>query len=183
MDSTVSSSVFGNGSDSVRTNSRAWEEFRKSMRVKNPCFDFARQGNLEALRKQIYNFQNTEEKNEKGYTLLMLAVYNGQESVTRFLISLGADVNATDPGGNSILMGAAFKGHTRIVEILLQSGADRNYKNSKGQTAFQFSKMFGRREVSELLSSQKESSFLRVLSFFKSWILYFTQCMFKGGKL
>lgn len=97
------------------------------------------------------------------------------------LISQGANVNSTDQEGNSILMGAAFKGHVRIVEILLNAGANRNYKNSKGQDAFQFSNMFGRAEVSNLLSGSKLTRLKRFLIFFKSWILYIVQFT-KGEK-
>lgn len=105
----------------------------------------------------------------------MLAAYNGQEEASLFLISQGADPNSTDFEGNSILMGVAFKGHTRIVEILLSAGADKNYRNPKGQNAFQFSNMFGRTEVCKLLSESELTRFQRLLTFFKSWILYIIQ--------
>ncbi|EMY02294.1 hypothetical protein LEP1GSC029_5153 [Leptospira interrogans str. 2002000626] len=67
------------------------------------------------------------------------------------------------------------------MEILLNAGADKNYKNSKGQDAFQFSNMFGRTEVSNLLSGSKSSRLKRFLTFFKSWILYIVQFT-KGEK-
>ncbi|ASV10615.1 MULTISPECIES: ankyrin repeat domain-containing protein [Leptospira] len=155
--------------------SKSWIEYQKSMKSENPCFDSARRGDIEALKARIGTLKHVDEKNQKGYTLLMLAAYNGQEEVSRFLISQGADPNSTDSEGNSILMGAAFKGHTKIVEILLSAGADKNYRNSKGQNAFQFSNMFGRTEVCKLLSELESTRFQRVLTFFKSWILYIIQ--------
>ncbi|PJZ58303.1 ankyrin repeat domain-containing protein [Leptospira barantonii] len=169
--------------------SQAWTQYQKSMRSENPAFDSARNGDVGSLRMQIRSLSGLEEKNTKGYTLLMLAAYNGQEEAVRFLISVGADVNSTDLGGNSILMGAAFKGHAKVVELLLRAGADLNYKNPKGQNAFQFSNMFGRTEVSALLedSSTNQSRtptrvrFDRFLSFFKFWILFLSQ-LTKGEK-
>ncbi|AYV54097.1 ankyrin repeat domain-containing protein [Leptospira kmetyi] len=169
--------------------SDAWAQYRKSMRAENPVFDSARNGDVDSLRMQIPSLSDLEEKNAKGYTLLMLAAYNGREEAVRFLISIGADVNSTDLGGNSILMGAAFKGHAKIVELLLQAGADKNYKNSKGQDAFQFSNLFGRMEVSALLEDSSSNQnrtrtrvrFDRFLSFLKSWILFLSQ-LTKGEK-
>ncbi|EMJ93898.1 ankyrin repeat domain-containing protein [Leptospira alstonii] len=161
--------------------SKAWIEYQKNMQSENPCFDSARRGDVDALKAQVGALGHVDEKNRKGYTLLMLAAYNGQEETSRFLISQGADVNSTDLGGNSILMGAAFKGHVKIVEILLNAGADKNYRNPKGQNAFQFSNMFGRTEVCKLLNESKRTGFERFLSFFKSWILYIVQ-MTKGEK-
>nr|WP_228005277.1 ankyrin repeat domain-containing protein [Leptospira borgpetersenii] len=155
--------------------SKAWIEYQKSIKSENPCFDSARRGDIEALKAQIGTLRHVDEKNRKGYTLLMLAAYNGQEEASLFLISQGADPNSTDFEGNSILMGAAFKGHTRIVEILLSAGADKNYRNPKGQNAFQFSNMFGRTEVCKLLSESESTRFQRLLTFFKSWILYIIQ--------
>ncbi|EMJ60828.1 MULTISPECIES: ankyrin repeat domain-containing protein [Leptospira] len=155
--------------------SKAWIEYQKSINSENPCFDSARRGDVEALKARIGTLRHVDEKNRKGYTLLMLAAYNGQEEASLFLISQGANPNSTDLEGNSILMGAAFKGHTKIVEILLSAGADKNYRNSKGQNAFQFSNMFGRTEVSKLLSESESTRFQRLLTFFKSWILYIIQ--------
>ncbi|EMO54333.1 ankyrin repeat domain-containing protein [Leptospira noguchii] len=161
--------------------SKAWIEYQKSMQPENPCFDSARRGDVNALKQQIDSLKHLDEKNRKGHTLLMLAAYNGREEASQFLISQGADVNSTDQEGNSILMGAAFKGHVRVVEILLNAGADKNYKNPKGQNAFQFSNMFGRTEVNNLLSESKSSRSKRFLTFFKSWILYIVQ-LTKGEK-
>ncbi|MBM9502092.1 ankyrin repeat domain-containing protein [Leptospira sp. 201903071] len=175
-------SNYKNLSNSSQRNSKAWEEFRKSISSENPCFDLSRKGNLQELSSRLQTFGNLETRNQKGYTLLMLAAYNGREETVRFLISQGADVNATDDSGNSILMGAAFKGFENIVEILMKSGADKNYKNSKGQNAFQFSEMFGRKRVGELLSEKKRSRSSRVISFINSWFQYFTQNALKGGR-
>lgn len=168
--------------------SEAWTRYQKSMKAENPAFDSARNGDVAALQNQIRSWNDLEVKNAKGYTLLMLAAYNGREEAVRFLISQGANVNFTDLGGNSILMGAAFKGHARIVELLLRAGADRNYKNPKGQNAFQFSNMFGRTEVSDLLNHSSSQGFVRnrsrfdrFFSFLNSWILYLSQ-LTKGQK-
>ncbi|HYX33555.1 MAG TPA: ankyrin repeat domain-containing protein [Oligoflexus sp.] len=85
----------------------------------------------------------------------MLAAYNGHLEATRYLISIGADLNSTDPAGNSILMGVAFKGHADILQLLLRAGAHPHHRNSAGQNALQFAQMFGRFDCVELLQSGK----------------------------
>lgn len=168
--------------NSSQSHSQAWKDFQRSMSSEDFCFDLARRGDLEGLSDRLSKFGDLERKNQRGYTLLMLAAYNGREEVVRFLLSHGADVNSTDHSGNSILMGAAFKGFDKIVEVLLNSGANKNYKNSKGQNAFLFSEMFGRKRVSELLSDKKRNWSYRAASFINSWIRYFTQIAWKGGR-
>ncbi|MBM9579756.1 ankyrin repeat domain-containing protein [Leptospira sp. 201903070] len=182
METVQKNTVDKNFLDSPQTKSDAWEEFRKSMNSEDPCFDLSRKGNLVALSSRLQTFGDLERKNQKGYTLLMLAAYSGREKTVRFLISKGANVNSTDHSGNSILMGAAFKGFEKVVRILLNAGADPNYQNSKGQNAFQFSEMFGRVHVSDLLSKSKRSRFSRLGSFINSWFQYFTQNVLKGGR-
>ncbi|AOP33822.1 hypothetical protein A0128_08190 [Leptospira tipperaryensis] len=175
-------SISENFLDSLQTQTMSWEEFRKSMVSEDLCFDLSRRGDLPGLSPLLQTFGDLERKNQKGYTLLMLAAYNGQEETVRFLISKGADVNSTDDSGSSILMGAAFKGFDNVVEILLKAGADKNYKNSKGQNALQFAEMFGRKRVGELLSERKPNRSGRFISFINSWIRYFTQNSLKGGR-
>ncbi|TGM96556.1 ankyrin repeat domain-containing protein [Leptospira yasudae] len=162
--------------------SQAWLAYKNDMRAPNPCFDFARNGDVDGLARNLRFESQIDEVDSKGYTLLMLAAYNGREEATRLLISKGADVNSTDAAGNSILMGAAFKGHTEIVRFLLEAGADKNYRNPKGQTALQFANLFGRTEVAELLSEFSTNGRLVFFgTFLKSWILYLFQTI-QGAK-
>lgn len=182
MDSTLSNQVLKNLPNSSQSHSQAWNDFKRSMSSEDLCFDLARRGDLEGLSDRLSDFGDLECKNQQGYTLLMLAAYNGREEMVRFLLSRGADVNSTDHSGNSILMGVAFKGFDKIAEILLSSGANKDHRNSKGQNAYQFSEMFGRKRVSELLSDKKRNWSYRASSFINSWIQYFTQTAFKGGR-
>ncbi|MDV6234829.1 ankyrin repeat domain-containing protein [Leptospira ellisii] len=160
--------------------SSAWERYRSGFSKGNSLFDFARRGELSALRSQTLFPERMEETDSRGYTVLMLAAYHGHEETVRFLISRGADVNSTDVGGNSILMGAAFKGYYNIVKLLLENGADPDYENPKGQTAYQFSVMFGRTGVSELLRNSAKRNRGRIVAFLENWFLYAVQNAFKG---
>ena len=62
-------------------------------------------------------------KDRYGCTPLWLACLFGHENCVRQLVSLGADVNATNMFGKSSLHAAASKGHSSIVPLLVQAGA------------------------------------------------------------
>jgi ankyrin repeat protein len=57
------------------------------------------------------------------------------ESV-KYLIALGADLNAANPAGQTALHGAAYMGADAVVRLLVQSGARLNVQDAQGQTPF-----------------------------------------------
>ena len=86
-----------------------------------------------------------------GNTLLMLAAYAGHLSLTKSLISLGADPNRLNELGQSMIAGAVFKGHDDVVGALLEAGADpRSGKPNAIQTAH----MFGREDLKLVLGAK-----------------------------
>jgi len=58
-----------------------------------------------------------------------------EESVSaiKYLISLGADVNATDNNGNSAMHGAAYKSRPKLIHFLAEQGADPKIWNQKSK--------------------------------------------------
>jgi ankyrin repeat protein len=132
---------------------RTWNEYKTTFARGEALHEAARSGDVLQIARLLAQIDALNEKNAKGYSALMLAAYNGHLEASRYLISVGADVNSTDPAGNSILMGVAFKGHKDILQLLLRSGADPQHKNRAGQDALQFAQMFGRFDCAELLQS------------------------------
>ncbi|HVT04330.1 MAG TPA: ankyrin repeat domain-containing protein [Thermoanaerobaculia bacterium] len=135
---------------------RTWTDFKKTMRAEDVIFSLARSGDLDSLRELELDAGRIDEKNEKGYSPLMLAAYNGNLEIARFLLSNGADSNTADPAGSTVLMGAAFKGDLAMVRMLIAAGARADARNDKGQTALDFANMFGRADVARFLKSQQE---------------------------
>src|SRR6266404_310812 len=70
-----------------------------------------------------------------GYTALMEAVWNGHLDVVDLLVRHGANLEATDDGGNTVLIWAARQGRENVVACLIQKGAALNSRNAAGDTA------------------------------------------------
>lgn len=67
---------------------------------------------------------NLEQKDFKGRTALMLAVYNDDNEIAELLISAGANVNAQDDMLNSPFLYAEANGNLALVKMCLANGAD-----------------------------------------------------------
>lgn len=130
---------------------RSYHEYLKTKQDEAALLQAARAGDLGGIARELLSGANVEEKNHRGYSPLMLAVYNGHYDAALLLIEAGADVNSSDKGGNSVLMGASFKGYTDLVRLLLRSGAQISSSNYAHQTALDFAKTFGRKEIIPLL--------------------------------
>lgn len=77
-------------------------------------------------------------EDHKGFTSLILALYNDQIVVVDFLLEKGAKLESPAMTGNSALMGVCFKGYKDIAAKLLKAGADVNQRNGNGATALTF---------------------------------------------
>jgi len=87
----------------------------------------------------------------KGFTPLILAVYNNSVDVVDFLLKNGASTAGQDAAGNTALMGVCFKGYAELAQKLVAAGADVNERNSNGATALTFAATFGHLQIAELL--------------------------------
>ena len=123
-------------------------------------FSLARSGHIQKLKNFLDSGHGVDinKKNHKGYSPLMLAVYNGNHEVSRMLLKSGADPNSSDLSGNTVLMGAAFKGDVEMVILLVNWGAKLDQRNHDGITAEQWAKAFGRSNVVSLLSTKANNT-------------------------
>jgi ankyrin repeat protein len=79
-------------------------------------FDACRRGDKD-LVERLYT-QNPDVihvTDIKGYTPLIIAVYNNQPEVTSFLLKAGARTEMHDQVGNTALMGVCFRGYKEIA--------------------------------------------------------------------
>lgn len=72
---------------------------------------------------------------KSGRTPLHHAAEMGNSSMVQFLISHGADINATTYSGNTPLHSAAGRGHEHVVSALVTAGADTHLQNTEGDVA------------------------------------------------
>ncbi|OAA41831.1 Ankyrin repeat-containing domain protein [Cordyceps fumosorosea ARSEF 2679] len=85
-------------------------------------------------------------QDEKGRSLLHLAVPNGHRDVVEYLIGEGCNTNAVDKLGRTPLMEAALWGHPDLVEMLLDAGADKDKRDKRGMIAGRFAEESARNE-------------------------------------
>ncbi|OBT61097.1 hypothetical protein VE03_09863 [Pseudogymnoascus sp. 23342-1-I1] len=86
-----------------------------------------------------------------GRAALHLAASKGNESMTRLLLNICADVARQDSSGCTPLHLAAEAGHDRIVEILLNKSADPNAVDLMGQTVLFHAVKAGHESTTRLL--------------------------------
>lgn len=90
------------------------------------------------------------QKNDSGQTGLYLACSSGHQSIVRFLLDHGADVNPSGGRLGTSLQAACFEGYIDIVQLLIENGADTK---SRGffQNALQASIVGNHEDVAILL--------------------------------
>jgi ankyrin repeat protein len=111
----------------------------------------ARLGDRETIETALNHGTSIDTATSRGFTMLMLAVYNKRTDLSYFLIERGANIHLTDFMGNTVLMSAAFKGETELARHLIEKGANVNARNSIGVTALMFAAMAGRKETVSML--------------------------------
>ncbi len=115
-------------------------------------FDACRRGNKEEVER-LYEMNpaviHTEDY--RGFTPLILAVYNNHPEVVDFLLQKGANPDIQDGAGNTALMGVCFKGYKDIALKLIEAGAAINMRNQNGATALTFAATFGHLQIAEWL--------------------------------
>ena len=144
-----------------------WEDYKNTFNSSEDIFSLARGGNAQELKCFLNSDHGIDinQKNHRGYSPLMISVYNGNYETSGLLLEKGADPNSTDLSGNTILMGAAFKGDVELVTLLIKFGAQKDLKNHSGLTAQQWANAFGRTNVVLILSTEyKHSKFPNIMN-------------------
>ena len=82
---------------------------------------------VETVKKLVNeNPELANERDGNDKTVLMKAAGSGIAELVEFLISKGAEVNATLRGGHTALIFACTHGHVECAQILISHGADVN---------------------------------------------------------
>ncbi len=119
--------------------------------------DAATAGNLTLLKELKQHGHNLTEKNTKGWDALIVAAYNEQAEVCKWLLQNGADVNSVNNNGTSVLMysmtAACKSNRTDVMDLLLQNGASKEQEDYEGISLLQYAKKYGNNHVIEYLEN------------------------------
>lgn len=88
---------------------------------------------------------------DRGYTAVMDAVWRGNEKITKFLISKGAQLNTINKEGQCNLILAVGANRENLVRILAENGADPDVKDMMGMSAYNYATLFKKDRLVEIL--------------------------------
>lgn len=117
-------------------------------------------GNLSEIQIIVKEHPEIIDEFKDGENLLHLAVDNGQESITKFLLNAGCDSNSKNGEGESALHMAIFRGYSNLVNLLFQHNANPYIVNSENKSAFEYSKDYFNTEVNALLQQYLEKELI-----------------------
>lgn len=123
-------------------------------------FSAARTGDLATLKQAHDAKANLDTTDARGFTPLILAVYNNQPDAAAYLLGAGASTAIADGSGNTALMGACFRGYLPMVKLLLTHRAAINQVNRNGASALIFASTFGHADIVRYLLEQKADTSL-----------------------
>ena len=90
-------------------------------------------------------------RDTREWTPLMIASFNGRETLAIELIKLGASVHAQDADGYTPLHWGTFNGHAQVVQLLLRKGAEPNAVSRANITALLQAAARGHTAIVDLL--------------------------------
>jgi hypothetical protein len=92
-------------------------------------------GDEHACRLFLHAGFDVNGRDTREWTPLMIASFNGRETLAIELIKLGASVHAQDADGYTPLHWATLNGHASVVQLLLRKGAEPNAVSRANITA------------------------------------------------
>ena len=93
-------------------------------------------------------------RSDNNKTILMYAVWVGNDDAVYYLMAKGADVNARDAEGVTPLLLAIYKDRTDIALSLIDHGADVNTSANDGTTPLIMSRVRGNERVEQAILKQ-----------------------------
>ena len=94
---------------------------------------------------------------DRGYTAVMDAVWRGNEKITKYLISKGADLNTINKEGQNNLILAVGANRESLVKLLAENGADPDVKDMMGMSAYNYAVLFKKQKLVDILAPYHKS--------------------------
>jgi methionyl-tRNA formyltransferase len=103
---------------------------------------------------------NINDYGENGWTPLMVASYNGNEKIVKWLLKKGADINAVNFNGTSVLMyamtNASQTGNTAILEYLLNENCNFFQRDYRGKNVLEYALEHSNSKVISILQEKNK---------------------------
>jgi methionyl-tRNA formyltransferase len=129
--------------ESREYNTNSFEEFQIVDTIDYPVklyfdhliafLDACKNDDLILINRYLNNIASVDDKDEHGWTPLMVAAYNNSIRAAQFLIGCGADINATNNNGTTVLMyakdGALKSRDLTIFNMLIALGANLHQRD------------------------------------------------------
>ncbi len=94
----------------------------EKLKIEDALIDAAVEGNIEAVKQNLFAGADVNAKDEFGATPLHNAVWEGYKEIAELLIAKGADVNVLDEDGYTPLDWAESQEHKELAELLRKHG-------------------------------------------------------------
>ncbi|XP_048244191.1 serine/threonine-protein phosphatase 6 regulatory ankyrin repeat subunit C-like isoform X2 [Haliotis rufescens] len=116
----------------------------------NSLLHLACQGGNTAIVQHVLSPSNINSRGIHGYTPVMVAAFNGHQSVFDLLVSNQADLTLVNTDGDSLLHLACRGGNTAIVQHVL-SPSNINSRGTHGYTPVMVAAFYGHQSLFDLL--------------------------------
>lgn len=122
--------------------------------------DACRDGNLQMVKDICAVKEHIYAANEKGWTPLIVATYNNQIEIVKYLISMGADIQVKNINGTNLLMYAkdAYinSGNIELFRMFFELGLDIKACDYDGKNVDDYMKEIGRTVQDLFVEMNKE---------------------------
>ncbi len=88
---------------------------------------------------------------DRGYSPVMDSVWKKNMKITKYLIMQNAELNFISKEGQSILVLAVGIGNPQMCSLLVENGADPDIIDSMGMSAYEYAKLFKKKEIIDSL--------------------------------
>jgi len=110
--------------------------------------DYAIQGNFTKIKNLLDNGTSVEEKDEYGYTALILASLNEHFDIVKYLVQHNASVHEKNNYGFTAIM---MSNNFYIIKYLIKCGASINEQSKSRDTALMHAVYMRRLDIVKLL--------------------------------
>ncbi|WP_445767947.1 ankyrin repeat domain-containing protein [Rheinheimera sp.] len=125
----------------------------------------AAEGNISTIADILANFPDLlHQRNDRGWTPLIIAAYHNQQELVEFLIKKGAHVNDFGLNGTTVLMYAKTrqlnqkKGNYKLLDFLLDNGADMSRLDCYGKNVLDYVRESGDEKMIEYFTKKRSAN-------------------------